>query len=76
MFYQFLFNLAGWKSFAGNNDSPADIVVTNESGIGSGFNVVAGKHFCTDCFHQFDVICIQNGDFQASASAPCGCILV
>ena len=62
-FLQLPFDLAGRESFAGDNDSPADVVITNESGIGTGIDAVAGEHFRADRLHCLDVIGIEHGDF-------------
>lgn len=69
-FLQLLFDLAGREPFVGDNDSPADVVVTYESSIGTGINAVAGEHFRADRFHCLDVIGIEHGDFL-EAFPPC-----
>lgn len=62
----FLFDLARRESFIRNNDSIADVVVADESGIRTGINAVAGEYFRADRFHCLDVISIQYRDFLVS----------
>ena len=50
---QLLFDLAERESFAGDDDSPGDVVITYKSGIGTGINAVAGELLAKDVFYNF-----------------------
>ena len=63
--FQLLFDLTGRKTPVRNDNPPADVVVTDESGIGTGIDAVAGEHFRTDRLHRLNVIGIQHGDVPA-----------
>ena len=52
-FLQLLFDLAERESFAGDDDSPGDVVITYKSGIGTGINAVAGELLAKDVFYNF-----------------------
>ena len=66
-FGQFLFDLAGWKSLIGNDDSFSDVIITDKYRIRTRIDAVTWKDFGTHRFHLFYVISIQYGYFTATS---------
>ena len=55
-FGQFPFDLAGWESLIGNDDSFSDVIITDKCRIRTRIDAVTRKDFGTHRFHLFYVM--------------------